>query len=126
MVARPADEANRAGLVNPSAPSAAGRNLDHLPEEKPMYGKLLFVAGLGAGYLFGTSRGRRDYEKLRRRASQIWLDPRVQRAAKQATDAVEKNVPMGEKLTEAVDATTRSARVHAAPTGTAATGTAAL
>jgi hypothetical protein len=82
-----------------------------------MYGKLLFVAGLGAGYLFGTSRGRRDYEKLRRRASQIWLDPRVQRAAKQATDAVEKNVPMGEKVTEAVDAATRSARQHA---GTAA------
>jgi hypothetical protein len=93
-----------------------------------MYGKLLFVAGLGAGYLFGTSRGRRDYEKLRRRASQIWLDPRVQRAAKQATDAVEKNVPMGEKLTEAVDATTRSARQHAGTTGTAgttSTGTAA-
>jgi len=90
-----------------------------------MYGKLLFAAGLGAGYLFGTSRGRRDYEKLRRRASQIWLDPRVQRAAKQATDAVEKNVPMGEKVTEAVDAATRSARVHAAPTGTAVTGTAA-
>lgn len=78
-----------------------------------MYGKLLFVAGLGAGYLFGTSRGRRDYEKLRRRASQIWLDPRVQRAAKQATDTVERNVPMGEKVTEVVDAATRSARVHA-------------
>ena len=88
-----------------------------------MYGKLLFVAGLGAGYLFGTSRGRRDYEKLRRRASQIWLDPRVQRAAKQATDAVEKNVPMGEKVTEAVDAATRSARQHAGTT--AETGTAA-
>jgi hypothetical protein len=85
-----------------------------------MYGKLLFVAGLGVGYVVGTSRGRKDYEKLRMRASQIWLDPRVQRAARQATDAVEKNVPMGEKVTEAMDAATASARTHARPAGTAA------
>jgi hypothetical protein len=85
-----------------------------------MYGKLLFVAGLGVGYVVGTSRGRRDYEMLRRRASEIWLDPRVQRAAKQATDAVERNVPMGEKVTEAVDAATASARANARPTGTTA------
>ena len=59
-----------------------------------MYGKLLFVVGLGVGYVVGTSRGRKDYEMLRQRASEIWLDPRVQWAAKQATDAVEKNVPI--------------------------------
>ena len=75
-----------------------------------MYGKLLFAAGLGAGYLFGTSRGRKDYEMLKLRASEIWLDPRVQKAAKQASGAVEKAVPMGEKVSEAVDAATKSAR----------------
>jgi hypothetical protein len=91
-----------------------------------MYGKLLFAAGLGVGYLFGTSRGRADYEKLKRRASEIWLDPRVQRAAKQATDAVEKNVPMGEKVTEAVDAATTSARANLGrPATTGTSGTAA-
>jgi hypothetical protein len=91
-----------------------------------MYGKLLFAAGLGVGYLFGTSRGRADYEKLKRRASQIWLDPRVQRAAKQATDVVEKNVPMGEKVTEAVDAATTSARANLGrPATTGTSGTAA-
>jgi hypothetical protein len=81
-----------------------------------MYGTLLFAAGLGVGYVVGTSRGRKDYDKLRLRASQIWLDPRVQKAARQATDAVERNVPMGEKVTEAVDAATKSARAttHAA------------
>lgn len=84
-----------------------------------MYGKLLFAAGLGVGYLFGTSRGRADYEKLKRRVSELWLDPRVQRVAKQATDAVEKNVPMGEKVTEAVGAATKSARANVAGTGTA-------
>ncbi len=75
-----------------------------------MYGKLLFAAGLGAGYLFGTSRGRKDYEKLKLRASELWLDPRVQKVAKQASGAVEKAVPLGEKVTEAVDAATKSAR----------------
>jgi hypothetical protein len=80
--------------------------------EDHVYGKLLFVAGLGAGYLFGTSRGRADYEKLKKRVSELWLDPRVQRVARQASDAVEKNVPMGEKVTEAVNTATTSARAN--------------
>jgi hypothetical protein len=88
-----------------------------------MYGKLLFVAGLGAGYLLGTSRGRRDYEKLKLRVSELWLDPRVQKVAKQATDVVEKNVPMGEKVTEAADAATKAARTNVRE-GTATTGSA--
>jgi hypothetical protein len=77
-----------------------------------MYGKLLFAAGLGLGYLAGTSRGRKDYEKLKLKVSELWLDPRVQRAAKQATDVVEKNVPMGEKVTEAAAAATKAARAN--------------
>jgi len=77
-----------------------------------MYGKLLFVAGLGAGYLFGTSRGRKDFEKLKRQASAVWLDPRVQRVAKQATDFAEENIPMGERVTEAADAATKAARAN--------------
>jgi hypothetical protein len=79
-----------------------------------MYGKILFVAGLGVGYLVGTSRGRKDYEMLKQRVSELWLDPRVQKAAKQATDVVEKNVPMGEKATEARTAATRAARENVA------------
>ncbi|HWH96768.1 MAG TPA: hypothetical protein VNS80_00230 [Pseudolysinimonas sp.] len=75
-----------------------------------MYGTLLFAAGLGVGYVVGTSRGRKDFDKLKMRASQVWLDPRVQKAANQASDVVEKNVPMGEKVGEAVDAATKSAR----------------
>lgn len=89
-----------------------------------MYGKLLFAAGLGAGYLLGTSRGRKDYDKLKLRVSELWLDPRVQKAAKQATDAVEKNVPMGEKVTEMVDTATRTARTNVgspAPAGSPST-----
>jgi hypothetical protein len=88
-----------------------------------MYGKLLFAAGLGAGYLFGTRRGRKDYEMLKSRVSRLWLDPRVQKAAKQATDVVEKNVPLGEKATEARTAATRAARANVGTTGATTTGT---
>ena len=87
-----------------------------------MYGKLLFAVGLGAGYLLGTSRGRKDYEMLKKRVSELWLDPRVQKVAKQATDVVEKNVPMGEKVTEARTAATQAARETV---GTPAPGTSA-
>jgi hypothetical protein len=88
-----------------------------------MYGKLLFVVGLGAGYLLGTSRGRKDYERLKLRVSELWLDPRVQKVTKQATDVVEKNVPMGEKVSEAADAATKAARATVRE-GTATAGSA--
>ena len=87
-----------------------------------MYGKLLFAVGLGAGYLFGTSRGRKDFEKFKRSVSAAWLDPRVQKVAKQATSFAEDNIPMGEKVTEAADAATKAAR---ATIGTSASGTSA-
>ncbi|WP_395639190.1 YtxH domain-containing protein [Pseudolysinimonas sp.] len=77
-----------------------------------MSGKLLFAAGLGVGYLVGTSRGRKDYQMLKTRVSELWLDPRVQKVAKQATDVVEENVPMGEKLSEARTAATTAARAN--------------
>ena len=83
-----------------------------------MYGKLLFAVGLGAGYLLGTSRGRKDYEMLKKRVSELWLDPRVQKVAKQATDVVEKNVPLGEKVAEARTAATRAARENVGPSTT--------
>lgn len=89
-----------------------------------MYGKLLFAAGIGAGYLFGTRRGRKDYEMLKARVSRLWLDPRVQKVAKQATDAVEKTVPLGEKATEVRNAATRAARANVGTGGTATTGSA--
>ena len=88
-----------------------------------MYGKLLFVAGLGVGYLVGTSRGRKDYEMLKTRVSELWLDPRVQKVAKQATDVVEDNLPMGEKLSEARTAATKAARENVGTPSTRASGT---
>ena len=50
-----------------------------------MKGKLLFVTGLGIGYVLGTRAGREQYEKLKAQAARLWNDPRVQKQV----DAVE-------------------------------------
>jgi uncharacterized membrane protein YgcG len=87
-----------------------------------MYGKLLFAVGIGAGYLLGTNRGRKDYDMLKRRVSEVWLNPNVQKVAKQATDFAEKNIPMGESVTDAVGAATKSARANVGTTGSGSSG----
>lgn len=53
-----------------------------------MKGKLLFIAGLGIGYVLGTRAGREQYEKLKAQAARLWNDPRVQKQV----DAVEEYV----------------------------------
>jgi len=53
-----------------------------------MKGKILFVAGLGIGYVLGTRAGREQYEKLKTQAARLWNDPRVQKQV----DAVEEFV----------------------------------
>lgn len=78
-----------------------------------MYAKLLFVAGAAIGYVVGTRRGRRDYEMLKQRASALWLDPRVQKVAKKAGDLAEDKLPMGDIVSDAVDAANKLARENA-------------
>lgn len=53
-----------------------------------MKGKILFVAGLGIGYVLGTRAGRERYEQLKAQAARLWNDPRVQKQV----DAVEEFV----------------------------------
>ncbi|MFW8745330.1 hypothetical protein [Mesorhizobium japonicum] len=53
-----------------------------------MKGKILFVAGLGVGYVLGTRAGREQYEKLTAQVARLWNDPRVQKQV----DAVEEFV----------------------------------
>ncbi len=50
--------------------------------------KILFIAGLGIGYVLGTRAGREQYEKLKTQAARLWNDPRVQKQV----DAVEEYV----------------------------------
>jgi hypothetical protein len=50
-----------------------------------MKGKILFIAGLGIGYVLGTRAGRERYEQLKTQLARLWNDPRVQKQV----DAVE-------------------------------------
>ncbi len=58
-----------------------------------MKGKILFVAGLGLGYVFGTRAGREKYEELRSAALKVWNDPRVQKQVDAAQDFVKDKAP---------------------------------
>ncbi|WP_394553948.1 hypothetical protein ACDF64_05565 [Agromyces sp. MMS24-JH15] len=49
-----------------------------------MKGKILFVVGLGVGYVLGTRAGRERYEQIRRAAQSVWNQPTVQRGVESA------------------------------------------
>lgn len=51
-----------------------------------MKGKLLFVVGLGAGYVLGTRAGRERYEQIARAADKIWNQPTVQKGVDTVKD----------------------------------------
>ena len=40
--------------------------------------RIVFIAGVAVGYLFGTPSGRRQLDKARVWMSDVWADPRVQ------------------------------------------------
>ena len=69
-----------------------------------MKGKILFVAGLGLGYLLGTRAGREKYDELKSAALKVWNDPRVQKQV----DAVEGFVK--DKAPEVADFVSDSAK----------------
>jgi hypothetical protein len=58
-----------------------------------MRGKLLLVVGLAVGYVLGARAGREKYEELKKTASNLWHDPRVQRQVKQAEDFAKDKAP---------------------------------
>ena len=58
-----------------------------------MKGKILFVAGLGLGYLLGTRAGRDKYDELKATALKVWNDPRVQKQVDAVEDFVKDKAP---------------------------------
>jgi hypothetical protein len=61
--------------------------------ERSMKGKILFVAGLGLGYVLGTRAGREKYEQLKSSALKLWNDPRVQKQVDSAEAFVKDKAP---------------------------------
>ncbi|MCM3659239.1 YtxH domain-containing protein [Agromyces mediolanus] len=51
-----------------------------------MKGKILFVVGLGVGYVLGTRAGRERYEQIKRAAEGVWNQPAVQQGVNTVTD----------------------------------------
>lgn len=64
--------------------------------------KLLLLAAAGVGYVLGSRAGRERYEQIKRAATRVKDDPRVQEKAHQAADfAAEKAPVVKDKVTDA-------------------------
>ena len=46
-----------------------------------MRGKLMFIAGVGVGYVLGTRAGRQKFDQMVAQARRFWESPTVQEAA---------------------------------------------
>jgi hypothetical protein len=46
-----------------------------------MRGKLMFIAGIGVGYVLGTRAGRQKFDQMVAQARRVWESPTVQEAA---------------------------------------------
>jgi hypothetical protein len=58
-----------------------------------MAGKLMLLAGFGAGYVLGARAGRDRYDQIAGKAQELWRDPRVQHKAGQAQQLVKDKAP---------------------------------
>ncbi len=58
-----------------------------------MKGKIVFVAGLGVGYVLGARAGRARYESIKKAALKLWNDPRLQKQVVAAEAFVKDKAP---------------------------------
>ena len=66
---------------------------DHTQEGDTMKKLTLLIAG-GIGYVLGTRAGRERYEQIKRAATRVKDDPRVQEKATQAADLAKEKAPI--------------------------------
>ena len=89
-----------------------------------MKGKILFGAGIAAGYVLGSRSGRAAYEKLKARAAALWESQPVQDKVTAAAEAVKEKAPevseqLGEAARRAGTVIGSAVRRDNSPTGTA-------
>ena len=58
-----------------------------------MKNKLVFAAGMAAGYVLGARAGRASYEQIKVKANELWSNPKVQDKVSQASETVKANAP---------------------------------
>ncbi|KQO61354.1 hypothetical protein [Curtobacterium sp. Leaf261] len=83
-----------------------------------MRGKLLFITGLGLGFVLGARAGRGSYEKLKTRAQDVWTDPNVQKGIHEAEEFVKDKAPVvGNKIKDAAATATEAVRDRVSAAG---------
>jgi len=82
------------------------------------------VLGFAAGYLVGTKAGRKQFDKIKAAATDLWERPEVQNTVKKVDDFVADKAPavhdLGEAAVDSVNATSpasSSASSSSEPTG---------
>jgi len=63
--------------------------------------KLLFVVGLGAGYVLGARAGREQYDKIAAAANNLWESPKVAKARKDVEAYARQQAPIIAEKAEA-------------------------
>lgn len=58
-----------------------------------MKGKILFVTGLGIGYVLGTRAGRERYESIKKAALNLWNSPGLQKQVDTAEAFIKDKAP---------------------------------
>lgn len=57
-----------------------------------MKGKLLFAAGLAAGYVLGARAGRKRYDQIAAATNKVWQSPGIQKQVHAAEDYVAEKI----------------------------------
>ncbi|MBB5634109.1 ElaB/YqjD/DUF883 family membrane-anchored ribosome-binding protein [Cryobacterium mesophilum] len=77
--------------------------------------KLLFIVGLGVGYVLGARAGRPRYEQIKAKATDAWEDPRVQKIVTETQDFFKDAAPVvQEKVVQGAKAAVAGAQDVAA------------
>ena len=58
-----------------------------------MKNKLVFAAGMAAGYVLGSRAGRDSYDKLKVKADELWNNPKVQETVADTASTLKHKMP---------------------------------
>ncbi|HVX06834.1 YtxH domain-containing protein [Humibacter sp.] len=81
-----------------------------------MKGKVLFVVGLGAGYVLGTRAGRQRYEQIKSAWLKVWDSPAVQKQVHTVQDFTADRIgDLGGMVTENIKRAVTKSKGSASP-----------
>jgi hypothetical protein len=81
------------------------------------------VLGFAAGYIVGSRAGRKQFDRIKSAATDLWERPEVQNTVKKVDDFVADKVPVVHNLgAAAVDSVSSSPSDSATPSGSTSTG----